>query len=113
MHSTLLKLFENENFGGICVVHDCFGVNFEDIEILNKTVRLVLIEFFKNNNAYALLYNLNKIKYDVNYYKNNIKYEEKEIEDAIFKNLVSLGLKNNIDRILQDLELAYYLIFPG
>ena len=113
VHSTLLKLFENANFGGICVVHDCFGVNFEDIEILNKTVRLVLIEFFKNNNAYALLYNLNKIKYNVNYEKNNIVYEDKDIEDAILKNLASLGLKNNIDRILQDLELAYYLIFPG
>jgi hypothetical protein len=70
-------------------------------------VRLVLIEFF------ALLYNLNKIKYNVNYEKNNIGYEEKDIEDAILKNLASLGLKNNIDRILQDLELAYYLIFPG
>jgi DNA-directed RNA polymerase len=113
VHSTLLKLFESENFGGICVVHDCFGVNFDDIEILNKTVRLVLIEFFKNNNAYALLYHLNKIKYNVNYDKNNISYEEKEIEDASLKKLASLGLKNNIDRILQDLDLAYYLIFPG
>ena len=113
VHSTLLKVFESENFGGICVVHDCFGVNFDDIEILNKTVRLVLIEFFKNNNAYALLYHLNKLKYNVNYDKNNISYEEKEIEDASLKKLASLGLQNNIDRILQDLDLAYYLIFPG
>jgi hypothetical protein len=98
-----------DGFGGICVIHDCFGVSFDDINILNKIVRKCLVEFFQKDNPYQLLYSLNKSKYDKKY-KLTIEEENK------IRNLLKEYNMNAIEhrnKILYNLEFSYYLIFPG
>jgi hypothetical protein len=109
VHSCLNQLSKIDGFGGICVIHDCFGVSFDDINILNKIVRKCLVEFFQKDNPYQLLYSLNKSKYDKKY-KLTIEEENK------IRNLLKEYNMNAIEhrnKILYNLEFSYYLIFPG
>jgi hypothetical protein len=108
IHASLQKLSKIENFGSICVVHDCFGVGFDDIVTLNKVVRECLIDFFKTNNLYLLLYNLERSKHNKDF-KLNKKDEQKILDLLKNKHIV---LNDNM-KMLEDLEFAYYLIFPG
>jgi hypothetical protein len=109
IHGCLDKLSKVKDFGGIFVVHDCFGVGFDDIQTLNKIVRKCLIEFFSQDNTYKLLYNIKRSKYQKDY-RLSMK-EEEEIKN-ITKEIES-KYGNSRDKIMQDLEYAYYLIFPG
>ena len=36
-------------FNGFLPIHDCFGIIFKDIEELNRIIRKVLIDLFKDD----------------------------------------------------------------
>jgi len=108
IHSCLNKLSEIKEFSGICPIHDCFGVCFDDVSILNKVVRECLVEFFKQDNAYFLLYNLERSKH-------SIRHKLSEDDETKLNNILnSLNVDNiNKSKIIEDLPYAYYMIFPG
>jgi hypothetical protein len=102
IYGTLKKIRNLQKFYGILTIHDCIGVCFDDIEIVNKIIREVIINLFSNR-----IQNINNIIYNI--CKNNvIKKKDKLMIKKIIKELEQ-NENNNFN--IKEIQESFYLLF--